>query len=200
MNAEYLLDAMGLLDDDLVEEAERYSRPKLKANYGRWMGLAASLAVVIALGYALTHLGMGGGSSMAPSGAGAASAPAASTPAAAGESLGGGMMFDNSADGSVDDPEAPEPDEPQGGDQGEQYPVIMVDGVLYRSTGQPVPGEPAEEAIQTVTGYTNSLPEADGQTNFSQDLTAQYAMTGQGLVVLMDNEWVLFEPVPSQYR
>lgn len=195
MNAEYLLDAMGLLDDDLIQEAERYSCPKPKANYGRWMGLAASLAVVIALGYGVTHLGMGGGNSMAPSGAGAASMPAASAPA-------GGMMLDNSADGSADYPEAPEPNAPSGENQGEQYPAIMVDGVLYRSTGQPVPGEPAEEVIRTVTGYTSSLPEADGQTNFSQDLTAQYAQVKIGrewkLVVLMDQEWVLFEPVPIQ--
>ena len=61
MNAEHLLDAIGQLDDDLVREAERYRRPK--ARYGFWMGLAASFAVVIALGYVLTHFGMGGGAS-----------------------------------------------------------------------------------------------------------------------------------------
>ena len=72
----------------------------------------------------------------------------------------------------------------------------MVDGVLYWSTGTPVPGEVEESAIRTVTGYTSSLPEMDGQTNFSHDLSAQYAVTNMGLVVLVDQEWILFDPVP----
>lgn len=59
MNAEYLLDAVGLLDDDLIREAEEYSRPR--RDYRPWIGLAASFAIVLTLGYALTHLGMDGG-------------------------------------------------------------------------------------------------------------------------------------------
>lgn len=59
MNAEYLLDAIGQLDDDLVREAERYRRPR--AGHGRLLGLAASFAVVLLLGYGATHFGMGGG-------------------------------------------------------------------------------------------------------------------------------------------
>ena len=76
MNAEYLLDAIGRLDDDLVQEAEQYRR---RAHYGRWMGLAASLAVVILAGYVLTHVGgMSGGNGAAPSlaGGGNGGAPA----------------------------------------------------------------------------------------------------------------------------
>lgn len=76
MTGEHLLDAMGLLDDDLVREAEEYRRPK--RNYGPWLGLAASFAVVLALGYGVTHIGMGGANNMS----GAASAPAASAPEA----------------------------------------------------------------------------------------------------------------------
>ena len=62
MTANHLLDAMGLLDDELIQQAEEYTRGKGK-NYGKWMAWAASFAVVLVLGYGLTHLniGMGGG-------------------------------------------------------------------------------------------------------------------------------------------
>lgn len=73
----------------------------------------------------------------------------------------------------------------------------MVDGVLYYSTGTPIPGEVDESAIRTVTAYINTLPQMDGQTNFSEDLSAQYALTDMGLVVRMEHEWILFEPDPS---
>lgn len=76
MNAEYLLDAIGQLDDDLIREAERYRRPR--ARYGRLMGLAACFAVAVALGYVLTHIGgMNGGSAPSYSaGGGNGGAPA----------------------------------------------------------------------------------------------------------------------------
>lgn len=193
MNAEYLLDAVGLLDDDLIREAETYVPRRERINYRAWLGLAACLAVVAALGYGMTHLRMGGGAA-APSG-GAAGAPAASNgsiaPApsapAPGESLGGGP--------SGDMPNESESSAPVGS-EADYCAAIMVDGTLYWSTGTPVPVEPTEEAIRTVTGYTDTVPEEDGQINFDQSLTTQYAMTDMGLVVLMDNEWVLFDPVP----
>ena len=72
----------------------------------------------------------------------------------------------------------------------------MVDGVVCWSTDTPVPGEVDESAVRTVTSYTDGVPEEDGQTNFDRDLTTRYAVTGQGVVVLMDGEWVLFDPVP----
>lgn len=75
-------------------------------------------------------------------------------------------------------------------------PAIMVDGVVYWSTDTPVPGEVDESAIRTVTSYTDGQPEEDGQTNFDRGLTTQYAMTDMGLVVLIDREWILFDPVP----
>lgn len=76
MNAEYLLDAIGRLDDDLIQEAERYRRPKTR--YGRLLGLAACFAMVIALGYVLTHVGgmSGGGAAPGFSGGGNSAAPA----------------------------------------------------------------------------------------------------------------------------
>ena len=79
MRAEHLLEAIGLLDDGLIQEAEQYRRPKGRLHPGVWLGWAASFAVVLVLGYGLTHLGMGGGGA-APENRPAASAPAASAP------------------------------------------------------------------------------------------------------------------------
>lgn len=103
MNAEYLLDAIGRLDDDLVKEAENYRRPKVR--YGRLLGLAASFAVVLLLGYGATHFGMGGGASisgnsMAPtySGGGNGGAPARGGDMAQGGSSGAAERGDGQSE------------------------------------------------------------------------------------------------------
>lgn len=202
MNAEYLLDAVGLLDDGLLREAEEYQPPR--RDYRPWIGLAACLAVVLTLGYALTHLNLGmggeaapedqasGGAANAPSGSyeGAEAPPPVSTEGPDGSSMqGGGNWAEPSS------PDAAAPQEP--GMAVEDYcAAIMVDGVIYWSTDTPVPGEVDESAIRTVTSYTDGVPEEDGQTNFDRDLTTRYAMTDMGLVVLIDREWILFDPVP----
>ncbi len=78
MNSEFLLEAIGLIDDELISDAERRTA-KTVIPLAKILSWAACLAVVIVLGYGVTHLRMGGaGNSAAP----AASAPAASTPAA----------------------------------------------------------------------------------------------------------------------
>ena len=108
MNAEYLLDAIGQLDDDLVREAERYRRPKVR--YGRLMGLAASFAVVIALGYVLTHIGgMNGGSAPSLSSGGSSSAPAGGGSTA---NAGGGTASADSSDAPRSEDSAFEPEQP----------------------------------------------------------------------------------------
>lgn len=106
MNAEYLLDAIGLLDDGLLREAEEYRRPR--RDYRRWIGLAATFAVVLTLGYAAFFLRLGGGMNQSASG-GATNAPS--------DPLGG--MF-NGGDGTygsaggAEEPPVPEPDSPSG--------------------------------------------------------------------------------------
>lgn len=174
MNSEYLLDAIGLVDDDLIREAEAY-RPS-RRNYSRWLSLAACLAVVLTLGYAVTHLefGMGGGSAApsAPSGGNGVSTPAASTPAASAPAVDSDSREELPAEGTA--------------------PAIMVDGVLYRSTGEPVPGEPDPAVIRTASSYTGGIPEEDGQSNIAPSV--QYAETDLGVVVLVEEEWILFEP------
>lgn len=122
MNAEYLLDAIGQLDDDLIREAERYRRPK--ARYGRLMGLAASFAVVILLGYFATHFGMGGGSGSAPANGGAAApegySGAGSPSAAEDENLSG-----------ILDPQTPGESSPASGETPFDNPYYAPTGTVF---------------------------------------------------------------------
>lgn len=194
MNAEYLLDAVGLLDDDLIREAEEYAVRKRRSNYGAWLGLAACLAVVVMLRYGVTHIGMGGAAG-APAASNGSIAPTAGEPAASGESQNGGNLA-----GASSAPVGGEPQTPAADGQGDYCAAIMVDGTLYWSTDTPIPAEVDESVIRTVTSYTDTVPEEDGQTNFDRDLTTRYAMTGDGLLVQMDGEWVLFDPVPPWER
>ena len=90
MTTEYLLEAMGYLDDDLIADADL---PVKKSpiplpdpgRVRRWSSLAACLVLAVSLGWLITHTGMGDKKSESPAPAAsapAASAPAASTPAA----------------------------------------------------------------------------------------------------------------------
>ena len=206
MNAEHILNAIGLLDDGLIREAERYRRPRPRINYNTLFSLASCLALVLVLGYGVTHLELSGGGNsaapMTPAGGDGASTPAASAPPAdnapSGSCAGGELLPEEQGPVS-DEPEGPGV---PGAPEGEFCPAIMVDGILYRSTGRAVPVEPDPNAVKTVSSYTGGTPETDGQTNFSQDLNAQYAMIKIGqewkLVVLMESEWVLFEPAPAE--
>ena len=199
MNTEHILDAIGLLDDDLIREAEEYSRPRASFDYRRWIGLAASLAVVLALGYGAVNLGGGGDKSCTASSA-QLSGGAECLP---GEAMSGGTDGENTVYDSLEP--TPEPTEPTPGAVSAEFSqnggdvfraAIMVDGVLYWSTDRPFSGE--VDGAQNVTAYINTVPEMDGQTNFSQDLSARYAMTDQGLAVEMDGVWVLFETAPAE--
>ena len=206
MTAEHILEAVGLLDDDLIREAEEYSRPKVRCDYRRWAGLAACAALVLALGYGVTHLRMAGQKASNGMSGGATCEPAASVPAG-GEALPSGSGGSCMDEGDIPAPALPEPDSTNGGEnlsppEENICPAIMVDGVLYFSTGEPIPGEPDPSAIRTVVSYTSGVPEMDNQTNFSQDLSAQYAVVEMGgeqkLAVLMEQEWILFDTVPPR--
>ena len=56
MTREHLLEAMGLLDDDLIQEAEKPVRRK-KWNREAWVSLAACLAIVLTIGYGVVRNG-----------------------------------------------------------------------------------------------------------------------------------------------
>ena len=79
-------------------------------------------------------------------------------------------------------------------------PSVMIDGVLYQSTGKQMPGEVDPSAIagsiaEIVPG--SELPSQDFQSNCGQ-VGMNYAFTADGLVVLLSNEWTLFEPTETQ--
>lgn len=74
-------------------------------------------------------------------------------------------------------------------------PSVMYDGGIYCTTGKQMPGEIAEDAIIgriTSTVSLSQWPEEDGQANFD-GLDSPYAITSDGFVVLLENEWTLFE-------
>lgn len=74
-------------------------------------------------------------------------------------------------------------------------PSIMYEGSIYRTTGKAIPAEVDESAIVGEIGSVvplSQLPTKDGEANFGQ-IGAPYARTIDGLLVIMNNEWVLFE-------
>lgn len=73
---------------------------------------------------------------------------------------------------------------------------IVVDGVFYEKSYQPMPAEIDESAIiGHVSSYTDTFPEKEGQTNISKDLIdAPYAKVEDGIAILIENEWYLCLP------
>lgn len=165
MNEDFLLQAVGHIDEDLIAQAEEY-RPAKRPSLGRPLaGLAACLAVVFGLYWGMNNLGMGG----ANGGSGSAA---------------GGEFQENSNSGMTDNSQ---------GSGGDVCPAIWVDGQLYWSTGQTISGQVDENAILGTTTYTDDLPDENGEANFDRDGT-RYARTDGGIAVEIDGEWVLFTP------
>lgn len=77
---------------------------------------------------------------------------------------------------------------------------IMYEGNLYRTTGKQIPAEVDESAI---VGYIDSvvplsqLPSNEGEANFGQ-VGDPYAITRDGLLVIVNNEWTLFELLEAE--
>lgn len=78
-------------------------------------------------------------------------------------------------------------------------PSVMIDGQLYQTTGKQMPGEVDPSVIEEIseTVPPSQLPCEDGQSNWG-DATVKYAFVNDGLVVLLGNEWTLFELVAQQ--
>ena len=74
-------------------------------------------------------------------------------------------------------------------------PSIVYGGKLYRTTGKHIPAEVDESAI---VGRISSvvplsqLPSNEGEANFGE-VGDPYAITSDGLLVIMGHEWVMFE-------
>ena len=74
-------------------------------------------------------------------------------------------------------------------------PSIIYQGSLYRTTGKQIPAEVDESAIVGEISSVvplNQLPTKEGEANFGK-IGDQYAITSDGLLVKMNNEWTLFE-------
>ena len=74
-------------------------------------------------------------------------------------------------------------------------PSIMYEGSLYRTTGKAIPAEVDESAIVGEISSVvplSQLPTKDGEANFGQ-IGDPYAITSDGLLVIMGHEWVIFE-------
>ena len=76
---------------------------------------------------------------------------------------------------------------------GDRRPMIMVDGVLYLDTGKDVhyPYSVIHGEITSSVDQSEK-PTEEGQSNFG-NIGAGYAYFEDGIVVLLNNEWVLFE-------
>ena len=79
-------------------------------------------------------------------------------------------------------------------------PTIMYENNLYKTTGKQIPAEVDETAI---VGHIDSVvplsqfPTKEGEANFGQ-VGDPYALTADGLVVLLNNEWTLFELLEAE--
>ena len=77
----------------------------------------------------------------------------------------------------------------------DRRPMIMVNGDLYLDTGKEVSVEIDDSAIIGEIGSSvdqSEKPIEEGQTNFG-NIGAKYAHFEDNIVVLLNNEWVLFE-------
>ena len=74
-------------------------------------------------------------------------------------------------------------------------PSIMYEGNLYRTTGKAIPATVDESAsggrINAVVPLAQ-LPSNEGEANVGE-VGDPYAITSDGLLVIMGHEWVLFE-------
>ena len=78
-------------------------------------------------------------------------------------------------------------------------PCLIYEGERYFTTGLEMPVEVDESAIvghiTSVVPY-NRLPENEGEANFGS-VGDPIAMTSDGLLVLWDHEWTLFQQIPD---
>ena len=77
---------------------------------------------------------------------------------------------------------------------------ILVDGVFYEKSYQPMPAEVDEsEIIGYVESYTDTIPKKDGESNISKDIIgAPYAKVEGGIAILYENEWYLCKAETSE--
>ncbi len=139
MTSEELLNAIGQVDDDLIQEAEEYRPPAKVLLFARWKPLIGGLAAACLVAAALTHLPTmgnlaGGGASADATTAGQAESSAGMSGGAAdsgGGSVGNGLP---SAPAAPSDGESASPSQEQ---QGESS-VLRTPAGDYSLTGEVV--------------------------------------------------------------
>lgn len=135
MNEEFLLQAVGHIDEDLIVQAEIYRPVRHSRPWQRPLSaLAACAAVVFVLYWGAGSLRMGSSSTTS------------------GSTGGGEATTSSSSNGNL-------PGETQ-----DFCPAILVDGQLYWSSGE-VLSAVDESAILGTTTYTDGIPDQDGQSN-----------------------------------
>lgn len=154
MNADFLLQAIGLLDDDLIEEARQpfRRRPTLLFRARRWVSVAACLAILLTAGYVVTHLGMGGGSSGSASASAGGSAPNA----------GSGNTASGNTDGSASS-SAGSAQEPGGS--------IFLNSDVYLLTGEIADTLPPD--VLSLGVLSALYPDAPSPSTDREDLTGR---------------------------
>ena len=77
---------------------------------------------------------------------------------------------------------------------------ILVDGVFYEKSYQPMPAEVDESAIiGYVESYTDTIQKKDGESNISKDIIGvPYATVEGGIAILYENEWYLCKAETSE--
>ena len=212
MTSEHLLDAIGLLDDDLIQEAEQQVRRKTR--YRQWMGWAACIAAAVLLTWAAPNFGMESGNmapvSGEPSSSYGGTGEALPPPAPGGSCGGTGETLPPPAEPS----DSCEPGAPNGGPSspgGEGAPggameppgdwlgAIRVDGTVYWDTGEYIRLEPEEDEIRYTTSFMDwSEPQEDGQANFGPAGAAYVVLDNGTVAARMEEEgdfWCVFSPV-----
>ena len=117
MTREHLLEAMGLLDDDLIREAEEPVRRK-KWNREAWLSLAACLAIVLTIGYGAVHNGWWSANSSSGSSSAGATA----------EDWSGGTGENTASSGTTTAPQEAESGDASPGQSGEVLTLMVPVG------------------------------------------------------------------------
>lgn len=83
-------------------------------------------------------------------------------------------------------------DEPELSDR---RPMLMVEDAIYMDTGQEVPANSDEiEILGTITSSVSAteIPTKNSESNFGNE-GAEYAYYDDGLIVGLNDKWILFE-------
>lgn len=84
----------------------------------------------------------------------------------------------------------------------EEVPVvgIVVDGVFYEKSPQPIPAEIDPSAIiGYIESYTDAIPTNNGEQNISEDVIGEpIARVVDGIVIKVQHEWYLCKANPTE--